>query len=172
MPLHFVGIVEGEGEFIVKDLMGIPSEGELIPSPTCGGSTMPNDARLGLVVGVTLVILVAILFSRKDGPMTVAPGAVRATPPSSTNVGLTAPVPGLPGVPARSPPTRVIPRTHTVGDGETLMSLAVLYYGDAGHVSFLFRANQDRILAPDRVPIGTVLRIPDLPTEVATRVEK
>src|SRR5690348_13543159 len=118
---------------------------------------MPNDARLGLVVGVTLVLLVAVLFARRDGPRPVPVGAVQANAPP-------APVPGLPGVPPGStvgPGGR--PRSHTVEEGESLMSLAVRYYGDAGRVSFLYRANRDRILAPDRVPIGTVLRIPDPP---------
>ena len=36
---------------------------------------MPNDARLGLVVGVTLVILFAVLFARKDGPAPLTAGA-------------------------------------------------------------------------------------------------
>jgi len=118
---------------------------------------MPNDARLGLVVGVTLVILVAVLFARRDG---LRPGAgpVQATPAA-------APVPGLPGAaPGAAAVVPGRPRSHTVEEGESLTTLAVRYYGDPGQVSYLFRANQDRILAPDRVPIGTVLRIPDPPT--------
>jgi nucleoid-associated protein YgaU len=129
---------------------------------------MPNDARLGLVVGVTLVILVAILFARKDGSNPGALGDAKANPALS-KVGLSAPVPGVPGVPPKTPAANG-PRSHTVEEGETLMNLSVRYYGDAGHVSYLFRANQDRILAPDRVPVGTVLRIPETPKEPAPKL--
>ena len=46
-------------------------DGQIQAGWICGfclreGFAMPNDARLGLVVGVTLVILVAVLFVRKD----------------------------------------------------------------------------------------------------------
>lgn len=123
---------------------------------------MPNDARLGLVVGVTLVILVAVLFARKDGSGMGALAKGPTTPTFSTKMGGTAPVPGVPGVPPKIGLTAG-PRTHTVEEGESLMSLAVRYYGDPGQVSYLFRANQDRILSPERVPIGTVLRIPEAP---------
>jgi nucleoid-associated protein YgaU len=121
---------------------------------------MPNDARLGLVVGVTLVILVAVLFSRKDGFAPPRMGVVQAPPGAAVKMGTVpkAPVSGLPGTPV---PLRGLPPTHTVEEGETLMSLAVRYYGDPGQVSTLYRANLDRILSPDRVPVGTVLRIPD-----------
>ena len=129
---------------------------------------MPNDARLGLVVGVTLVILVAILFTRKDGATPAPAVPTQATNPAMSKVGLSAPVPGVPGVPPKTPAAG--PRAHTVEEGETLMNLSVRYYGDAGHVSYLFRANQDRILAPDRVPIGTVLRIPEAPKEPAPKL--
>jgi hypothetical protein len=38
---------------------------------------MPNDAKLGLVVGVSLVIVIAVVFFRKD----VATGAGSVSPP-------------------------------------------------------------------------------------------
>jgi hypothetical protein len=46
---------------------------------------MPNDAKLGLVCGVALVIVVAVIFFRKDGPG-LAPAAdpaaiVKPNPP-------------------------------------------------------------------------------------------
>src|SRR5262245_47288285 len=130
---------------------------------------MPNDARLGLVVGVTLVILVAILFARKDGSSPVPPGTQGAASALS-KVGLAAPGPGRPGCPSKT--AAGTPRTHTVEEGDSLMHLSVRYYGDAGHVSYLFRANQDRILAPDKVPTGTVLRIPDAPRDPPHKIER
>lgn len=125
---------------------------------------MPNDARLGLVVGVTLVILVAVLFARKDDTPGKVNNLAQSPVPTSTKV-LAAPVPGVPGVPPKTTPLGMLPRSHTMEEGETLMSVAVRYYGDAGQVSHLFRANQDRILAPDRIPLGTILRIPELPKD-------
>ncbi|MGL4552076.1 MAG: hypothetical protein ACRC33_12925, partial [Gemmataceae bacterium] len=73
---------------------------------------MPKDARLGMVIGVTVVIAFAILFFRKDVPAVAGnvqnPGALRSPVP---------PVPGLPSViPAN--------RKHTVEEGETLVSIA------------------------------------------------
>jgi nucleoid-associated protein YgaU len=125
---------------------------------------MPSDARLGLVIGLTLVILFAVLFVRKEAAQgdpnrkanfaIASPGAVVRT---------TAPVPGLPGVQGIASPRGTnsgATRWHTVGEGETLMSIARTYYGDGAMVSHLFNANRDRLLAPDRVPEGTVLRIP------------
>jgi len=111
---------------------------------------MPKDARWGLVVGAGAVILIAVLFFRKEGaggatlPQPNLPGVGEARPP----------VPGVPSVPSG--------RVHRVADGETLTSIAVRYYGDAGRVSFLFRANRDRLMAPDRVPLGTLLVVPDV----------
>lgn len=40
---------------------------------------MPNDAKLGLVVGVGLLMAVAVLFFRRDAPAG-PPGAARLTP--------------------------------------------------------------------------------------------
>lgn len=134
---------------------------------------MPNDARLGLVVGITMVILVAVLFVRKDGtPGGPGPGGAAASNAgiSRAQIQVSAPVPGLPGVPVRMPATG--PRTHRVEEGESLMSVAVRYYGNAGYVSYLFNANRDRVRAPDHVPIGTVLRIPDVPAELAGGVPR
>jgi len=120
-----------------------------------GGLLMPNDARLGLVVGVTVVILVAVLFVRKDS---MSRGSAGRGSPTNNAAAVVQLPPAVPGVPR---PGLFQARTHTVGEGETLTSVAVQYYNDPAQVSLLFRANRDRIMAPDRVPIGTVLLIPD-----------
>src|SRR5262249_1469849 len=130
---------------------------------------MPNDARLGLVMGVTLVILVAVLFLRKDGVSgrpagNVNPPAAGATDPNRSRMQVTGRVRGVGGMPPQPAPWQKRGmRTHTVQEGETLMSLAKQYYGDHEKVTLLFHANRDRILAPDRVPTGTVLVIPEKP---------
>jgi nucleoid-associated protein YgaU len=53
-------------------------------------------------------------------------------------------------------------RVHRVEEGETLTSIAVQYYGDgdAAKVSLLFSSNRDRLMAPDRLPAGTLLVVP------------
>ena len=116
---------------------------------------MPNDARLGLVVGVTVVILVAVLFVRRDSMTRGAPGKGS---PHAVVVQLPSMAPGVPGVPRSG---LFQGRTHTVGEGDTLTSVAVRYYNDPAQVSLLMRANRDRIMGPDRVPVGTVLVIPE-----------
>ena len=97
---------------------------------------MPNDARLGLVVGVALVIALAVLFYHKDLP---------ASPPVPTSA-----MPALP-----SPD---MARRHTVRAGETLTQLASRYYGDAGRVETIRKANQS---VPSEPATGTVLVIPE-----------
>src|SRR4051794_29462309 len=94
---------------------------------------MPNDAKLGLVVGVALVIVVAVVFFRKDVPIisaagatsvkTFADGAEKRAGHLGLDVadGLPRPLPATPGGEGRS---------HTVLPGETLVSLARQYYGD------------------------------------------
>lgn len=58
---------------------------------------MTNDAKLGLVVGIGLVILIAIVFFRKDTPVARAaptPATVAAVPAGSD----------LPPIPIAPPP--------------------------------------------------------------------
>jgi hypothetical protein len=68
--------------------------------PVWGDQVMPNDAKLGLVLGVSLVITVAVIFFRKD-----LPGNTRSSDPSATIVkSVTLPPPSANGmypVPAR-----------------------------------------------------------------------
>ncbi len=120
---------------------------------------MPNDAKLGLVVGVALVIAVAVVFFRREAPVggpatNVQPGPAMMPPaPTTTNAFARTMSRGGAGS----------GRLHTVEDGETLFGLARRYYGDGEKSSALFEANQGRIRSPDRLPPGTVLVIPDLP---------
>ncbi len=54
-------------------------------------------------------------------------------------------------------------RTRKEEDGESLASISTQSYGNSGKVSFLSRPNRDRLMAPDRLPVGTLLVIPDAP---------
>ncbi len=67
---------------------------------------MPNDAKLGLVVGVALVIVVAVIFFRKE-----LPGQVNVPGPSATIVQPVA-MPAPASTTTRNVPARFIARTE------------------------------------------------------------
>jgi LysM domain len=114
---------------------------------------MPGDAKLGLVVGVALVILAGVLLRREGSLVTpAAPRSAVTAPPAV----LLAAEPNPETIPPPVPPWRL----HRVEEGETLFSLAYRYYGDGSRSWFLFRANRQQLMAPDRLPPGTVLRVP------------
>jgi hypothetical protein len=73
---------------------------------------MPNDAKLGMVVGVGLVIAVAVIFFRKE-----LPGAVKSGDPSANIVkSVTLPPPSANG--QRSVPARFITQGGQNGEGK------------------------------------------------------
>ena len=131
---------------------------------------MPNDAKLGLVVGVGLVIAVAVLFFRKDTPYGTpngdpAPAAiVRPFPlpsPASAS-GRTAPA--CPTAWTTEPATPIAaPRRHTVREGDTLFTLARQYYNNAERFEAIYQANRGALRVPDPLPVGAELVIPDAP---------
>jgi nucleoid-associated protein YgaU len=108
---------------------------------------MPNDAKIGLAVGVTLVIAAAVVFQQNN--------------PSAPTASLT---PSAVSAPLSSPELPR-PRQHTVQAGETLTEIARRYYGDRSKSLTIYRVNRNRLLSPDRVPAGTVLVLPDLPED-------
>src|SRR3954466_7684698 len=59
-------------------------------------------------------------------------------------------------VPASSPqPSQASGQTHTVGDGDTLRSIAQQYYGDGELWQKIFDANKDAVGSdPDSIKIG------------------
>lgn len=115
---------------------------------------MPNDAKLGLVVGVGLVVAVAVCFFNKDPGGSPPPGdmSVAALGPSGQPAGGSL-ADGLPV--KRSGGIR-----HTVQAGDTLVSLAKRYYGDDSKTADLLRVNRGAIPSPDQLVPGTVLIIP------------
>jgi nucleoid-associated protein YgaU len=104
---------------------------------------MPKDAKFGLVVGTGLVLLIAILFFRKE-PAAARPGA----DPASVAV--------KPAAAARRPA-----RKHVVQEGETLFSLASRYYNDSTRFVELYQANREVLTTPEQLPEGAELVIPD-----------
>lgn len=126
---------------------------------------MPNDAKLGLAVGVCLVILVAVFFFRQgspDGqpaativkPATPAPGPIPS--PRDRTTTLARGTTRTAEVEAKTAESR----WHTVQDGETLFSLAQRYYGDGARYMFIYRVNRDRLGSPEELSPGTVIEIP------------
>lgn len=118
---------------------------------------MPNDAKLGLVVGVGLVIALAVFFFRKEAP-TPEPAAtiVKPSAPALTPV----PPPSNHRAAAAVRASRGV-RRHVIAEGDTLFSLAQRYYGDGERFIDVYRANRDVLTSPDRLPVGAELVIPD-----------
>jgi hypothetical protein len=67
---------------------------------------MPNDAKLGLVAGVGLVLAVSILFVRKDGSGENQSAQVSRLPAPATGVSRTRPVQQVSGGPRRPDETQ------------------------------------------------------------------
>jgi nucleoid-associated protein YgaU len=132
---------------------------------------MPNDAKLGLVLGVGLVIAVAVTFFRKDlvtAQSTDNPAGAAINPAVSAPAATPQPEParrvrGKPVSAAEGPDTEPTVRRHTVQEGDTLFTLAQRYYGDGDRFVDLYRANRSVLQTPDALEPGTVLTIPDLP---------
>ncbi len=137
---------------------------------------MPNDAKLGLVLGVGLVIAVAVVFFHKGGAAAsgensaipainpgTAPPAAPEPPPADGNR-LSHPVQAQTVL--QDPVPVVVEhssRQHTVKEGDTLFTLAQRYYGDGDRFADLYRANRQVLETPDRLEPGTVLVIPAAP---------
>lgn len=127
---------------------------------------MPNDAKLGLVLGIGLVIAVGVVFFREEAqphPGATAP-ATAAAP--AKPAALTAPnavadnkLKDVPARPAALPATPTA-RRHTVEEGDTLSSLAERYLGDGDRAHDIFEANRKVLTSPDELPVGTELLIP------------
>jgi nucleoid-associated protein YgaU len=140
---------------------------------------MPNDAKLGLIVGVGVVLAVAVVFFRKD---TLELPTVESTATAaSVGPANAAPPPSTPGRTIKGRATGQTQETdrtgspasrrHVVQEGETLFSLAELYYGDKEKSLAIYQANQEVLKTPERLTPGTLLLIPNpttpqpLPTE-------
>jgi nucleoid-associated protein YgaU len=128
---------------------------------------MPSDAKLGLVLGVAVVIAVAVVFFRK-GPAETNPAAtsVRSAPGAPARP---APRPAIARASGRTAETPAAPavRRHTTQPGDTLFSLAQHYYGDGTRFALISRVNGQEVEAAEPLPPGTVLIIPEAETEEA-----
>lgn len=120
---------------------------------------MPNDAKIGLVLGVGFVIAAAVLsLNPAGGPVRPPFGSASATVGSVGAAGRERP--------ARTPATPTsltasVGRRHVVQEGDSLAGLAERYLGRADRLADILRANREAVADPDRLTPGTVLVIPD-----------
>jgi nucleoid-associated protein YgaU len=128
---------------------------------------MPNDAKLGLVIGVGLVITVAVVFFRKDQVDLPSSAAGASGGIGSTGLSPTVSTGGTRGsYEAKSPPrpqgANASNYRHTVQEGETLFSLAHRYYGDKDRFIEIYQVNRETLRSPDALTPGMTLTIPNV----------
>jgi nucleoid-associated protein YgaU len=128
---------------------------------------MPNDAKLGLVVGVGLVVAVAVTFFHKDPggaqaivPFTPALAARTKTADPRPSASVSRPVRGQYAGRLQEASTA---RRHLVKEGETLSTIAERYLGDREKSTEISRINQEVLQGKEDLTPGTILAIPDLP---------
>jgi nucleoid-associated protein YgaU len=128
---------------------------------------VPNDAKLGLALGLGLVIAVAVVYFRGDGARkadegpaanSVKPAAATPQPPPRGQTRATKARPAVQNDDAE--PDASLARRHTVATGDTLAGLAERYYGDREKAEEIYSANRDLLSSPNELPAGTVLVIP------------
>ena len=127
---------------------------------------MPNDAKLGLVIGVGLVITVAVVFFRKD--QIDLPSSATGASGGSAGLSPTVSTGGTRGSYEAKSPSRPQRATasdyrHTVQEGETLFSLANRYYGDKERFIEIYQVNRETLRSPDALTPGMTLTIPNVP---------
>ena len=68
--------------------------------------------------------------------------------------------------PSPSPPPAA--QTYTVRSGDTLSSIALMFYGDANEWRPIFDANRDQLPSADSLQAGQTIRIPPRPSAQQT----
>jgi nucleoid-associated protein YgaU len=138
---------------------------------------MPNDAKVGMIVGLGLVIIIAVVFFHKRAvtatTSTDKPSAAAVHPAATVSPTVTR---GSSGTVNGKTATRLGPasgkvQSHTVREGETLFTLAHKYYNDGRKFVDIFLINRDVLKEPDPLVPGTVLLIPDVPEPTAVHNE-
>jgi nucleoid-associated protein YgaU len=139
---------------------------------------MPNDAKLGFLIGLGLFIAVAVVYFRSDGARNreESPAATSVKPAPASHQpprGQTRPTKARPAVHADEiEQAKTEPERYTVSDGDTLTSLAERFYGDKQKSAEIYRANIEVLNGPEELRTGTVLVIPKLNEKTDTDGEK
>lgn len=122
---------------------------------------MPNDAKLGLVLGVGAVIAVAVTCFRKD----LATSRITSDPAPAAVVGIGrgGAAPGGRSVAGKvtNAPRQDSGQRHIVQPGDTLAAIAEKYYGDSGKWNVIVEANRTTLAGSGELAAGMVLVIPD-----------
>jgi len=119
---------------------------------------MPNDAKLGLVIGIAAFIAVAVLFYHKD----LVPDRTDRVPAGLARPGAGRPKGYSTSRAGRGSAQAASLRRHTVTEGDSLYALAEKFYGDGDRFIDLYLANKSVLRRPDELKAGTVLVVPDL----------
>ena len=135
---------------------------------------MPKDLKIGMILGLVVVIAAAVwlatrpslstkarigqidtaegLYGTVTSPNTVPGGSEHADDHQSETVDLTV---------YERPEKIKTQRFHIVHPGETLSSIARQYYGSPGKWQKIYQANQETVKNPNKLIPGTKLIIPD-----------
>ena len=130
---------------------------------------MRKDLKIGLLVGMILVIGIVMLVSLWPGQ-----GVEERQQKMFQDTGADSPIEidrsdgetlvekseVIEKVP--DPPLKKQVRIHTVSNGETLSSIAIEYYGSTRNIQKIIDANRNVLSNPDRIRAGTRLVIPSL----------
>ena len=98
----------------------------------------------------------------------------RATPTSSgatiARPALASPSPSLSlsPPPAQSPSPATEGTTYTVQSGDSLSSIAERLYGNGAEWRRIYEANRDRLVTPEALQVGMILRVPPRPSPAPT----
>lgn len=116
-------------------------------------------AGCALYLGAAVFLLAGCI--REETPAAATAIPVMATVPRPA---LASPSPLL--FPSPSPPPAA--QTYTVRSGDTLSSIARMFYGDANQWRPIFEANRDLLPSADSLQAGQTLRIPPRPATQPT----
>jgi nucleoid-associated protein YgaU len=131
---------------------------------------MKRDVKIGMLLGLFLALGLGIwLASRPQMSLSSAPVEAAGKASSGETVRLGTEVPRSDSVSAAVPGERAsaqaqavkTTRFHIVGRNETLSEIARKYYGSSKDWQRIYRANRERVEAPEKLKAGTKLTIPD-----------
>src|SRR5205085_8086446 len=131
---------------------------------------MPNDAKVGLVLGMGLVLVISVVFFHREAVTRTNSLGSSSAAVQPGGTGSPATSHGLSGA-GKSKTAAGKLQSHTVREGDTLFSLAQRYYQDGSKFVDIYQVNREVLKVPDPLVPGTVLRIPEVPEEAAVRDE-